>query len=275
MGEHPPTPSQAPPASSHARAFSVPTTPQPFPLNLPTPCSHPGLQASTSACWTGCTTCSSAAQRRRRRQAPTGLSRSMSQGEEAAGRNFFVQGVRAQASKERAGAAARAGGAGATARGYLCATSMHRALLEPQSSLPFSHSAIARPVPTSPPPRHSLGGALATLCAYDIRSQCPSTEYLVNVKCYTFGAPRTGGAGCGGATGPGLGLQCPWVRWVGGVLGGVAGCLWGSGTDACMAPPWAAWLTRAALATRHARSLHLRCSAPTHGHPGVVLAPWT
>ena len=38
---------------------------------------------------------------------------------------------------------------------------------------------------------HSLGGALATLAAYDIRKACPSLAPL-DVRCYTFGAPRTG-----------------------------------------------------------------------------------
>ena len=35
---------------------------------------------------------------------------------------------------------------------------------------------------------HSLGGALATLAAYDIVKGCPN----VDVACYTYGAPRTG-----------------------------------------------------------------------------------
>ena len=35
---------------------------------------------------------------------------------------------------------------------------------------------------------HSLGGALATLAAYEIAKTCPE----VDVACYTFGAPRTG-----------------------------------------------------------------------------------
>ncbi|KAI7844547.1 hypothetical protein COHA_001905 [Chlorella ohadii] len=39
---------------------------------------------------------------------------------------------------------------------------------------------------------HSLGGALASLCAFDIKKRCPCAEYLVNVRCYTFGAPRVG-----------------------------------------------------------------------------------
>ncbi len=35
---------------------------------------------------------------------------------------------------------------------------------------------------------HSLGGALATLAAYDITKGCSD----VDVACYTYGAPRTG-----------------------------------------------------------------------------------
>lgn len=35
---------------------------------------------------------------------------------------------------------------------------------------------------------HSLGGALATLAAYDIAALWPTMA----VSCYTFGAPRTG-----------------------------------------------------------------------------------
>ncbi|KAL6766612.1 hypothetical protein ACKKBG_A36695 [Auxenochlorella protothecoides x Auxenochlorella symbiontica] len=38
---------------------------------------------------------------------------------------------------------------------------------------------------------HSLGGALATLCAYDI-AVCEGLSGSVDVSCYTFGAPRTG-----------------------------------------------------------------------------------
>lgn len=41
-------------------------------------------------------------------------------------------------------------------------------------------------------PACSLGGALATLCAYDIKKRMPQAEYLMDVSCYTFGAPRTG-----------------------------------------------------------------------------------
>ena len=37
---------------------------------------------------------------------------------------------------------------------------------------------------------HSLGGALATLAALGIRQACPTD--MVDVSCYTFGAPRTG-----------------------------------------------------------------------------------
>ncbi|PSC73217.1 DEAD-box ATP-dependent RNA helicase 50 isoform A [Micractinium conductrix] len=39
---------------------------------------------------------------------------------------------------------------------------------------------------------HSLGGALAQLCAYDVKKRCPCAEYMVHVKCYAFGAPRVG-----------------------------------------------------------------------------------
>ncbi|GAB4817731.1 hypothetical protein N2152v2_004777 [Parachlorella kessleri] len=39
---------------------------------------------------------------------------------------------------------------------------------------------------------HSLGGALATLCAFDIRQRCPFAAYTTNIRVYTFGAPRTG-----------------------------------------------------------------------------------
>ncbi|GAB4817725.1 hypothetical protein N2152v2_004771 [Parachlorella kessleri] len=39
---------------------------------------------------------------------------------------------------------------------------------------------------------HSLGGALATLCAFDIRQRCSFAAYTTNIKVYTFGAPRTG-----------------------------------------------------------------------------------
>ena len=38
---------------------------------------------------------------------------------------------------------------------------------------------------------HSLGGALATLAAVDIRKAIPECAHL-NISCYTFGAPRTG-----------------------------------------------------------------------------------
>ncbi|KAK9817845.1 hypothetical protein WJX72_003000 [[Myrmecia] bisecta] len=38
---------------------------------------------------------------------------------------------------------------------------------------------------------HSLGGALATLAAFDIQAACPCINKL-NLSCYTFGAPRTG-----------------------------------------------------------------------------------
>jgi len=40
---------------------------------------------------------------------------------------------------------------------------------------------------------HSLGGALATLAAYDIRKQLQASgKQDVEVMCYSFGAPRTG-----------------------------------------------------------------------------------
>lgn len=38
---------------------------------------------------------------------------------------------------------------------------------------------------------HSLGGALATLAAYDIQGACDYKDKL-DLSCYTFGAPRTG-----------------------------------------------------------------------------------
>ena len=40
---------------------------------------------------------------------------------------------------------------------------------------------------------HSLGGALATLAAYDIKKQLQNNKQSsTNVVCYTFAAPRTG-----------------------------------------------------------------------------------
>ncbi|KAL6766611.1 hypothetical protein ACKKBG_A36690 [Auxenochlorella protothecoides x Auxenochlorella symbiontica] len=40
---------------------------------------------------------------------------------------------------------------------------------------------------------HSLGGALATLCAYDVMTHCQMNHAEhYEVSCYTFGAPRTG-----------------------------------------------------------------------------------
>lgn len=47
---------------------------------------------------------------------------------------------------------------------------------------------------------HSLGGALATLCAYDVAAAIRDSASAgrtampahVEVSCYTFGAPRTG-----------------------------------------------------------------------------------
>ena len=38
---------------------------------------------------------------------------------------------------------------------------------------------------------HSLGGALATLAACDIRKEIPELQDK-DIMCYTFGAPRTG-----------------------------------------------------------------------------------
>ena len=39
---------------------------------------------------------------------------------------------------------------------------------------------------------HSLGGALATLAAYDIAREFSSLLGKDQVICYTFGSPRTG-----------------------------------------------------------------------------------
>lgn len=39
---------------------------------------------------------------------------------------------------------------------------------------------------------HSLGGALAILCAFDIATRGPCAEFDLNIKTYTFGAPRVG-----------------------------------------------------------------------------------
>jgi Lipase (class 3) len=39
---------------------------------------------------------------------------------------------------------------------------------------------------------HSLGGALAVLCAYDIATRTPCAAYDIDISCYTFGAPRVG-----------------------------------------------------------------------------------
>ena len=39
---------------------------------------------------------------------------------------------------------------------------------------------------------HSLGGALATLAAYDVRALGKSYNCTTPVTCITFGAPRTG-----------------------------------------------------------------------------------
>ena len=38
---------------------------------------------------------------------------------------------------------------------------------------------------------HSLGGALATLAAIELRRACSRSENL-QLSCYVFGAPRTG-----------------------------------------------------------------------------------
>lgn len=39
---------------------------------------------------------------------------------------------------------------------------------------------------------HSLGGALAILCSYDIATRTPCAAYDIDISCYTFGAPRVG-----------------------------------------------------------------------------------
>lgn len=39
---------------------------------------------------------------------------------------------------------------------------------------------------------HSLGGALATLAAYDFRKKARDNGVDLRVACYTFGAPRVG-----------------------------------------------------------------------------------
>ncbi|KAL4431079.1 hypothetical protein ABPG75_006335 [Micractinium tetrahymenae] len=39
---------------------------------------------------------------------------------------------------------------------------------------------------------HSLGGALAMLCAFDALNRCPGATDHIHVMCYTFGAPRPG-----------------------------------------------------------------------------------
>lgn len=39
---------------------------------------------------------------------------------------------------------------------------------------------------------HSLGGALATLAAYDFRKKAWDNGVDLRVACYTFGAPRVG-----------------------------------------------------------------------------------
>lgn len=39
---------------------------------------------------------------------------------------------------------------------------------------------------------HSLGGALAMLCAYEVATSGPCAAYDLDIKCYTYGAPRVG-----------------------------------------------------------------------------------
>lgn len=39
---------------------------------------------------------------------------------------------------------------------------------------------------------HSLGGALATLAAYEFRAAARAHGKDLNIACYTFGAPRVG-----------------------------------------------------------------------------------
>lgn len=39
---------------------------------------------------------------------------------------------------------------------------------------------------------HSLGGAMAVLCAYDMSTRASASDIDVDVSCYTFGAPRVG-----------------------------------------------------------------------------------
>ena len=39
---------------------------------------------------------------------------------------------------------------------------------------------------------HSLGGALATLAAYDIATAAEAAGRQLNLACYTFGCPRVG-----------------------------------------------------------------------------------
>ncbi len=39
---------------------------------------------------------------------------------------------------------------------------------------------------------HSLGGALATLAAYDVAKALEAAGLRAHLACYTFGAPRTG-----------------------------------------------------------------------------------
>ena len=39
---------------------------------------------------------------------------------------------------------------------------------------------------------HSLGGALATLAAYDLKNVADKAKLDVHISCYTYGAPRVG-----------------------------------------------------------------------------------
>ncbi len=53
--------------------------------------------------------------------------------------------------------------------------------------------AFGLPLDLSSPAGHSLGGALATLAAYDIQKRLQEAgQAKVHVVCYSFGAPRTG-----------------------------------------------------------------------------------
>ncbi len=52
-----------------------------------------------------------------------------------------------------------------------------------QSNIPHTGRCIAG---------HSLGGALATLAAYDLKNVAAKHNLDVQVSCYTYGAPRVG-----------------------------------------------------------------------------------